>query len=159
MCCVVRSVDPIYVSGRLMICSNCVSCDRLVQHFNLGTMALTFWYFSDTFVSLGPSLATSFPNDSFSTSARGLEPPFFAAGAVFAFLGGVCDIAESLSSSSLSEPWPPSDMSSSSSLSGFARFLEAVAFGFPVKVVWVIFFGAALEPAAAFLGAALALGF
>ena len=110
--------------------------------------SLTFWYFSDEFEPLEGS--PSFPTDSFSTSARGLEPPFLGAEGFFAFLGGVCDRAESKSSS---DPWPASDMasSSSSSLAGLARFL--VAAGLAESVVWVNFLGAA------FLGAALALGF
>ena len=113
----------------------------------------TFWYFSVASVPLavealgGGSSAASSMKDSFSTSARGLEPAFFVAAPLVAFFGGVCDMTES--SSKLSPE--------SSSLSILMAFFAAPALPFPVRVVWV-FLGAAFL-GAAFLGAALALGF
>lgn len=100
------------------------------------------------------SSAPSPPNDSFSTSARTFEPPFLAAEALFAFFGGVFDMAESMDMLSSS-----SDISSSS-LSSLARFLEAAGLpeDFPVRVVCVSFLAAALD-AAGFFGAAFAFVF
>ena len=112
---------------------------------------LTFWYFSDAFpLLLALSAAASPPWDSFSTSARGFEPALLGA-AAFLALGGVCESRESASDIWISD--------SSSSLSALAFFLAAgFAAGLAFNVVCVVFLAAGLA-AAAFLGAALALGF
>ena len=115
---------------------------------------VSFWYISVAVFAAPVFLAgatLSICILSFSISARGL-PAAFLTGAFFCFLalGGVL----SSMPSSLSLPKDPS----SSSLSGFGRFLPA-AFA-PVRVVWVNFFAAGAFGAAAFLAAGfLALGF
>lgn len=117
----------------------------------------TFWYFSVLLPFFGFGEAViSLPAAklSFATSWSGFEVAifFFGAGAFFCFLfeGGVFD--KTLSSCTE----PISSISEfSSSESGFARFFGAAFVG--LRVVWVVFFGAAFTlGAAGFFGGALA---
>ena len=115
-----------------------------------------FWYCSEAlppFLWLGPA-SSSKTAASFSNSAKGFPPIFFGPGAFFCFfaLGGVADRALS-SCTELT-----SGAESSSSESGFGRFLEA-CFGFSDSVVCVAFLGATAFGAFGALGAFGAVAF
>lgn len=110
----------------------------------------TFWYSSEAFEALGFDISGSSNSEaSFSSSARGLNPPCFLACVFFCLfaLGGVDERRDA----SCCEPFTGLELSSS--VSGFDRFFDAAGLAFGLSVVCAVFFGAA------FAGAVFVAGF
>lgn len=110
----------------------------------------TFWYSSEAFDALGFDISGSSKSEaSFSSSARGLDPPCFLTCVFFCLfaLGGVDESSDASCTDKFS------GLELSSSVSGFDRFFDAAGLAFGLSVVCVVFFGAA------FAGAALVTAF
>lgn len=128
------------------MCSNWVSwlilafrCDNLYPYH------CTFWYSSEAFDALGFDISCSSKSEaSFSSSARGLDTPFFWAWVFFCrlALGGVDESSDASCSDTFSE------LEFSSSVTGFGRFFDASGLAFGLRVDCAVFFGAGFASAA-----------